>query len=293
MINKLSEDWNRIEDDVTRSEDATDSEGLKTILRQMVGVRDALKQLGRVNVTRTSLKSAVREALLPLIEEHKDELFPELAELRRRLEAGEIGAADVPAIVEPSAPAVPEELRDRLAGFEERIRNLAAVEVDLRGGLEALDEKITEESGARAESIRELRDSMAADREAVDGKLGELRASLDEELQSDRLSVEEKIAKVQEYLQRVESSVPETAQAAANEVEARLRKEIEQMVEQLGGRLDEVRDMLRRIEETVRFATGRDTAWIRPAARCGSRPATRRRGRAAPRHRRVGRAPRS
>ena len=204
MINKLSEQWNRLEERVggVTSGESQEAEGL---LGQVASVREILQKMCEVSVTRTSLKEAIREALLPIVRQYRDELFPELVELRRRLEAsGEDPAAlDV---YRGESPRLADDVAVRLEGFEQRISELAA----------SIDQRITQEQLAGSETRQDHR-----------------------------------LQEVQEYLGRLEASVPKTAEVVAGEVESRLRKEIESMVEQLTGKLSEVQETLGRIEEFV------------------------------------------
>ena len=97
MIRKLTDQWGEIEKGIRPMERSntgesgsararhTDTKQLQAIVSQIGNVRDALRTMCKVSVTRQSLKSAVREALFPVIQEHRDELFPEVVELRRRL----------------------------------------------------------------------------------------------------------------------------------------------------------------------------------------------------------------
>lgn len=233
MINKVSEEWSQVNGGL-EGMSQPESEDLERILGQVRGVRSVLKRMCDVSVTRTSLKSAVREALLPIIREHRDELFPEIVELRERLAASDGGKEslesmrDLADIGEASGEAT-REFRDRLAGFESRIERLAEMESRIRSDVSQLDERVTAQSDAQ--------------RRNLDG--------IQEELRGGVRSVEEKVRQVEESLGQLEESVPETARGAAGEVEQRLRKEIETMMEQLSGKLTEFEEVLRRIEELV------------------------------------------
>ncbi|MBN1443817.1 MAG: hypothetical protein JXA90_13990 [Planctomycetes bacterium] len=231
MIHKVSEQWNKIEGDAKQVE-KPETEELERVLGQIRSVSKVLKRMCEVSVTRTSLKNAVREALLPIIREHRDELFPEIAEineLKRRLAIAESEAAASAA----AQPALPPEFRERLESFESRIAKIAELETRIQGDFTQLGERIDKEGESRRRDLAELKESLG------------------QELQSGALSVEEKIGKVQEYLRQLETSIPQAAEKAAGEVETRLRREIEAMVEELGGKLSEVEEILRRIEEFV------------------------------------------
>ena len=211
MINKISEEWSKIEQDLAKGE----SQELEKVREQILGVETTLKRMCQVSVTRTTVKNAIREALLPVIKEYRDELFPELVEVRRRLEA----AGEDPSVLDiyrGELPAVvPEEIQRQLDGFGDRIQTLTS----------------------------EVEDRVFREGQAWRRAGEEFRASL--------LTAEEKIQQVQDYLGQLEASIPEKANAAAGEVESRLRKEIDDMVEQLSGKLSDVQGVLRHIEEIM------------------------------------------
>ena len=239
MINKVSAQWNGIGGSV-------DQVGGRDDVDQLVGhvqnVRDVLKKMCQVSVTRTSLKNAVREALAPVIEEYREELFPEVAELRRRLEAaGEDGSV---LDIYRGKLAVPEEVVTRLDDFEARIAKLSELEAKFRKDVVEVDERLTV--------------SLAAAEARQEQKLDEVTKSLDEDLQTKIVAAdirlqaaEENVSKAEENLARLETTVPEVAGAAAREVESRLREEMDDMVERLTGKLGEVKEILERMETFV------------------------------------------
>ncbi|MEM7231338.1 MAG: hypothetical protein AAF517_04150 [Planctomycetota bacterium] len=264
---------------------------MENILGEIVGVRDVLKKMCKVSVTRTSLKNAVREALIPVIEEHRDQLFPEIVELRERLAQ----ADDDPTALDPyrgtatsasqvEAAAATDDFVQRLKDFEARIERLSELDTKFQDDLSTLETRQSEQFDRLASDISSLegRSSGQVDdlkatfkselegefkhgikseiRDEFDAKLGgefkdgfkaELKQELEEQLQSERLSVDEKVAKVQDYLTQLESTMPQVAKDAAGEVESRLRAEIESMVEQLTEKMGEVKAVLDRLESFV------------------------------------------
>ncbi len=244
MIRKLTDQWGEIEKGIRPMERSntgesgsararhTDTKQLQAIVSQIGNVRDALRTMCKVSVTRQSLKSAVREALFPVIQEHRDELFPEVVELRRRLGLAEEdpGVLDVYRGESPTASdEAVKAFRERLEGFEARIGELGS---SFNEDLEGVGSKVdTVETG-----LTRLRSS-------VDHQVGAFQDSLEQ--------VQGAVSKVQQHLGQLEESVPEQAKAAADEVEERLRKEIAEMVEQLDGKLADLRDVLGRVESTV------------------------------------------
>ena len=260
MMENVSEQWNEIERRVPADGDS-DSEQLQDIVQQVGGVRDLLKKMCRASVTRTTLKAAVREALVPVIREHRDELFPELVELRRRLEAADEDPSAL-AVYEGGggAAASPDELADlrraneeqareatdaaatfrrRLEGFETRISQLGAQFRPNLAGLRSDFDGLTEADSRHEEALAGLADADVKQAEAI-AEQGQALGGIDG-----------RIDEVRESLGELEATIPETAQKAANEVEMRLRKEIADMVEQLTERLAELKQTLGRLESTV------------------------------------------
>jgi len=260
MMENVSEQWNEIERRVPADGDS-DSEQLQDIVQQVGGVRDLLKKMCRASVTRTTLKAAVREALVPVIREHRDELFPELVELRRRLEAADEDPSAL-AVYEGGggAAASPDELADlrraneeqareatdaaatfrrRLEGFETRISQLGDQFRTNLDGLRSDFDGLTEADSRHEEALAGLADADVKQAEAI-AEQGQALGGIDG-----------RIDEVRESLGELEATIPETAQKAANEVEMRLRKEIADMVEQLTERLAELKQTLGRLESTV------------------------------------------
>ena len=78
MINKVSQDWDKVEQSGVESRVAGEKE-VNAVLKHMVRVRQVLKEMCDVSVTRSSLKSAVLDALYPVLREHREELVSELS----------------------------------------------------------------------------------------------------------------------------------------------------------------------------------------------------------------------
>ena len=319
MIRRIAEQWDEVEEGI-RPVGSADTDELRAILGQIGGVRDALRTMCRVSVTRTSLKNAVREALLPVIQEHRDELFPEVVELRRRLAAADDdpsvldvyrvaaqgvasqgvasqGEADVApgnddTSVAAAAAAAGEELRQRLASFEARLAQLDSTwnsdrqAVDGRverveTGLAQVGSSVEHQVGAFREKVTQVEANLGRVREnvgrveenvgrveanvgrietqlggvetqlgGVETKVGRVEESLGS-VAAELGRVEENLGGVAAELGRVEASIPHQAKAAADDVEARLRQEIREMVEQLTKRLADLEAILVRVEETV------------------------------------------
>jgi hypothetical protein len=199
MINKLSEDWGRIEE-AARNGAPADTEEWKRIQKSMVAIRDALRRMCEVHVTRTTLKEAVKEALLDVIKEHGKEIFPEA-----------LGQAS-------------------------------------RVDLETLTREVRE-------SVQTLQNRLENADERHSASLGSLREKLEEQIRSGLLIVEERVEKAREHfkglLSKLEESVPEKVDQKTGELEARLRKEIDEMVENLTQKLSELQTMLGHLEEIL------------------------------------------
>ena len=74
MIKKISEQWDGMEEDLDRLGNS-DGPQLQSVARKVGDVREALQSMCKASVTRTTLKDAVREVLVALIEERGGELF--------------------------------------------------------------------------------------------------------------------------------------------------------------------------------------------------------------------------
>ncbi len=141
MIDKASEDWDQVKGSLARNRGQIDqrltepavkaNDFEKVVLKQIGGVRDVLKKMCQVSVTRTTLRKAVREVLMPLIDEHRDELFPEFAELdelKRSVERNRAKYKRATIGFFRRAPKVPDEVREQLQEFEDKLRRIAVLE---------------------------------------------------------------------------------------------------------------------------------------------------------------------
>ena len=210
--------------------------------RQIGDVGSMLRKMCKASVTRKTLKEAVREALFPIIQEHRDELFPELAELRRRLAMADRDPTALDALRDASAPE-----GQAMAAAQSVASQIAesAGESDgvLRRRIEGVHERLNqldEQFRTRLEGLRSDFDSLQTADESNATEIRQFKEQIDEQIRHVRSSMGE-----------LEASVPKTAETAAAEVESRLREEIAKMMEQLDGKLDQLGELLGRIERTV------------------------------------------
>ena len=223
MIQKVSDQWDGVEKDVDRIGSAG-REQLESVARKVKDVRAALQSMCQASVTRTTLKEAVREAVLSLVEERGDELFPELKALRDKL-----AGADV-------EPRLEEVSDSGVAGV------MTSVD-ELRARLDSIE--------ARAE---QLDDSFTDRLQAVQLDANEARSVAEEaglQVKDELGAVSEMILDVEENLGQLKESVPATAKTVMGELEVRLGKEISEMMEQLTAHIGELKEMLGRVEESV------------------------------------------
>jgi len=218
--------------------DGRGSQDAGAVLNEIASVRDVLRRMCQVSVTKKSLREAVRDALVPVLREHREDLFPEIAELRALLAEGRVGS---PVVATPEtadgAPA-PLDVARRLADFEARVGRLAGLETEVHDSFEAVntrlagvDGRVDEVSGrvdglagrfsADAESARRAEvggarnaeSARRADAGAADKRL----AALDERLSA-------VAARLANFSSDMESSVARTAENGAriDKVDARL-----------------------------------------------------------------------
>lgn len=157
MIKKMSEEWGRVEESLP-PERPMDPAELQHVIRAIEGVRDALRTMSQVSVTRTTLKSAVREALFPLLKEHAGELFP--------------NPNPNPNIVSTSAAVFPEAVSAQLESFEERIHRLLEAKDEIQSSLELY--------GQRVDGLDSRLESVDGHVRGIDARLGGVSARLDE-----------------------------------------------------------------------------------------------------------------
>ena len=223
MIQKISDQWDGVEKDVDRV-GSPEGQQLEAVAQKVKDVRTALQTMCQASVTRTTLKEAVREVVVSLIEERGDELFPELKDLRGRLaqaDAGQGSTAASSAGVAGVRESV-DELRARLDLIEARAGELGT---SLDDGLGALQLDVNEVRSVVAGTGRQVNDELEV--------------------------ISEMIMDIEEGLVQLKQSIPETAKTVMGELEVRLGKEISEMMEQLTAQIGELKEMLGRVEESV------------------------------------------
>ena len=213
MIKKISEQWDGMEEDLDRLGNS-DGPQLQSVARKVGDVREALQSMCKASVTRTTLKDAVREVLVALIEERGGELFSGLEGSQDEQMAS---ASDIAEVKESVA-----ELRAKLDAIESRVGEVDS-SFDDRLGVIQLD--------------------LTDVRSAVDGAGLQVRDELG--------IVSERVMEIEEGLGELEESVPETVKAVMTDFEVRLRKEISEMLEHLTFQFGELKEMLSRVEEMV------------------------------------------
>jgi chromosome segregation ATPase len=277
MINKISDEWEKLGGGLGRG--TTEDLDLGELLQAVRGVQASLRHMSQVSVTRTTLREAIAEALPGVLRERGGDLLPDLVELRARVPGSPVESAGA----EATASAV-EGLARRIEGLEaelrfsvafrmdalsRRVEDLAARVDELGTRLGAVDERVGEVNfraagveglaGAADESVglldRQWRgefDGLAAAQSRLAGDLEGLRAEVDGDLRVGLDRVGEKVLGVRTDLENmvksVEASIPAAIQARTEEVEARLRKEIEEMVQLVVGKIEEMREAMSRVE---------------------------------------------
>ena len=237
MIHKISKEWGEVEE-ASRRLDGSESEDVQRMLSAVAGVRDALKQMCDVSVTRTTLKDAVKESLLTIIRENRDELFPELAEVRARLDAAPASGVEA---LDGADFAMPEGVRERLDSFEDRLSRLGdfgddvgllSTRVDtMQGDLKDLQEKDEELERGLEESETKLRKEIQEMVEVLSGKLSELHG----------------------MLSRIESTLPQ--RETISSLEAKLNQ-LEAKFNQLGVRVEAVQTGVDTVAKGVEHVDG-------------------------------------
>ena len=213
MIKKISEQWDGMEEDLDRLGNS-DGPQLQSVARKVGDVREALQSMCKASVTRTTLKDAVREVLVALIEERGGELFSGLEGSQDEQMAS---ASDIAEVKESVA-----ELRAKLDAIESRVGEVDSSFDDRLGAIQ-LD--LTDVRSAVDDAGLQVRDELGI--------------------------VSERVMEIEEGLGELEESVPETAKAVMTEFEVRLRKEISEMLEYLTFQFGELKEMLSRVEEMV------------------------------------------
>ena len=306
MINKMREEWDLVEQ-AAKEASEPDPQEWKTVLQSIKGVREVLKKMCEVSVTRTTLKNAVTEALVAILKEHGRDLFPELfSELDRlRAQIEKIAAQAAGGAALPAAPgadravaglrgaaygAVSPEVTAQLKQLEEKTRRIGELEAGydewiakLEKGLKKTEERVADVSarvnvvGARLDGTsgelgkvgerfveiderltairRRIEDAWADSEARRTNDVAQLRGTLEAELRGGLAAVGEKVEKARAdflaLLGKVEAAVPSAVEQKTGELEAKVRKEIEEMVQNLSEKLSELRDMLARLEEIL------------------------------------------
>ena len=213
MIKKISEQWDGMEEDLDRLGNS-DGPQLQSVARKVGDVREALQSMCKASVTRTTLKDAVRDVLVALIEERGGELFSGLEGSQDEQMAS---ASDIAEVKESVA--------------------------DLRAKLDAIESRVGEVDSSFDDRLGVIQLDLTDVRSAVDGAGLQVRDELG--------IVSERVMEIEEGLGELEESVPETAKAVMTEFEVRLRKEISEMLEHLTFQFGELKEMLSRVEEMV------------------------------------------
>lgn len=283
MINKIAEEWGRVGDSMPRK-DLDDSADLTAVLQAIRGVQSALRQMSQVSVTRTTLKNAVKDCL----RENSSEIIPwagareggealptdiaaRLESFQSRLERLAEREGDLSATVEAQGRRMDDvdgrlgELHARLAVVDERLERFDGRFAEIQDRVEAasvgvgeinfraaeIDGRVGQADAGVRGLERDLRDGLRSQADDV----AALKAALEVELRTGLLAVEERLLRVREelgdLLAGLERSIPLTVDRKGGELEARLRKEIEDMVEALTSKLTELRDALGRVEGLV------------------------------------------
>ena len=288
MINKIAEEWDRVGDSMPRK-DLDDSADLKSVLQAIRGVQSALKQMSQVSVTRTSLKNAVKDCLRENSSEiipwagargagvggDADALPAEIAErlesFQARLERLSEREDELSATVEAHGKRMDDvdgrlnELCARLADVDGRLEKFDGRFVEIEDRVEAasvgvgevnfraadIDGRLGEADAGVRELERDFRDGLRV----YSDEVAALKASVEGELRGGLLAVEERLARVRDelggLLSGMERSLLLTVDQKGGELETRLRKEIDAMVEALTSKLQELLNGLGRVEGLV------------------------------------------
>ena len=223
MIQKISDQWDGVEKDLTRVGNP-EGQQLEAVAQKVKDVRRALHTMCQASVTRATLKEAVREVVVSLIEERGDELFPELKDLRGRLADAAAGQGSTAA---SSADA---------AGVSESVD-------ELRARLDSIEARAGELGTSLDDGLGTLQLDVNEVRSVVDGTGRQVNDEVE--------VISEMIIDIEEGLVQLKQSIPETAKTVMGELEVRLGKEISEMMEQLTAQIGELKEMLGRVEESV------------------------------------------
>ncbi len=249
-------------------------EEIATITQSVACLKDALSRL---------------EASLPVIADRKAQDMA--TQLREEIEKASQDLAGLLVLLESSVPRTAQDIAERVAGErdEKAARRTASVEADLRGEIEkasarlsgdlsrleasvpaAIDCRAGEvESGLRKDIQRtvdvfearlsELRDSIQVFATELEerhtSELANARQTSETQLRGGLLRLEEKMERARSDLSalisRLEVSVPVTVDRKTGDLEAKLQREMDDMVEVLATKLADLREMLVRVEGLI------------------------------------------
>ena len=150
MINKVSEEWDGVEETAGRAGPNMDPREAARLLDAIRRVKEALRVMCQVHVTRTTLKAAVKEALQSILKEEPREVlsdvFSEISSLRSRLDSLASSGAAAPKVAgllarESPPPAGREDvvppaiIASRLDSLQENYQRFFDLERELRASL--------------------------------------------------------------------------------------------------------------------------------------------------------------
>ena len=191
---------------LTRGEELPPKE-LRALLESVKGVREVLKRMCQVSVTRTTLKSAVREALVAVLREE----------------------APMTAGVSPEVTTQLERLETAVRSVDGRVERVTDRLEKVTGRLDQVDGSTCEVK----ERLCRIRQGIGE----VNFRVAEVEASL--------------MPTVDGAVSRAVSRTRADVGRDVDELETRLAKEIEDMVENIAEKLSELRDMVARVEGCI------------------------------------------
>ena len=264
MINKVSQDWEKVEQSGLDSRVEGEKE-LNDVLKHIVRVRQVLKEMCDVAVTRSSLKNAVLEALYPVLREHREELVSELA-LPNELEDKLVEFAGRLVAVEKQTAKSDDGLEKVHRDVEERVAELGRRLDSTREEFHSLSEQHVEmkkQSTGDLERLREAEELLRQVDQSVQAsmaRLGQIEGQVADvnqqvSLVDDRLDerfteVDGRLTVFDDRFTEVEGNLTRLDQRF-EEVESSLRKEIDEMVQALMEQFEAVREVLSRVEEQM------------------------------------------
>ena len=264
MINKVSQDWEKVEQSGLDSRVEGEKE-LNDVLKHIVRVRQVLKEMCDVAVTRSSLKNAVLEALYPVLREHREELVSELA-LPNELEDKLVEFAGRLVAVEKQTAKSDDGLEKVHRDVEERVAELGRRLDSTREEFHSLSEQHVElkkQSTGDLERLREAEELLRQGDQSVQAsmaRLGQIEGQVADvnqqvSLVDDRLDerfteVDGRLTVFDDRFTEVEGNLTRLDQRF-EEVESSLRKEIDEMVQALMEQFEAVREVLSRVEEQM------------------------------------------